>query len=81
MEYYTDKTCPKCGSHSFQIFEKCVMVINYSVENGEVESNGRCDDSDSLSITCNCSECGHMWHPRNRSKLFETTAENFLKQF
>ena len=62
----TDKKCPKCGSRNFGITAKVTAYMLYTVIDGHVYPNGAdYDDSDTLSETCICDQCGHRWHPKN----------------
>ena len=46
------------------ITEKCFVVYNYEAEIGIVEFDGIDEHSaDTISFTCTCNLCGHIWHP------------------
>ena len=60
----TDKKCPKCGSHTFQIVDECIQELIYEVEDGIVEAMGAGDGGRHIRTTCTCGDCGYNWHPR-----------------
>lgn len=62
----TTKKCPRCGSKDFLIECKVTAYLLYTVIDGIVEANGYdMDAGTELGNTCICSNCRHIWHPRN----------------
>lgn len=61
----TNKKCPICGSHNFQITDFYVRGYIYEVHDGIVLADGEDDGGERVRTTCVCRDCDHIWHPRN----------------
>lgn len=73
------KTCPKCGSSTFTIYEESLVTREIEIEQGVIAYEGPVTPTgDIVRVTCECYDCGHRWRPRrtcSNKTFFELVKE------